>query len=423
MIDADAQGSLTASLGFTEPDSLEVTLATIMGNLINDGEVEPGEGILHHEEGIDLMPGNIELSGLEVSLVNVMSRETVLRSYIEIVRENYDYILIDCMPSLGMITINAFASADSILIPVQAAYLPVKGLQQLIKTVGKVKRQINPKLEIEGILLTMVDSRTNYAKDISSMLKEAYGSRVRIFANVIPISVRAAEISAEGVSIYKHDPKGKVASAYRHQQEAFGFVCRSFGLLPEPEAGPPVLKSSGCALLMEMGTGKSITSIAITGALAKAGRIGRVLIVAPLSILGVWEAEFARFADFPYFLAVLEGTGAKKLDTLLHMTGAALQVAVVNYESAWRMEKDLLAWRPGLIIADEGHKIKTHNIAASIERVYVYGADRVEIIWKTDDIFFSEEMPEKRKVINPAAAVLDFQFPIHSFPFLSAFAK
>lgn len=141
------------------------------------------------------------------------------------------------------------------------------------------------------------------------------------------------------------------ATPYRHQQEAFDFVCRSFGLLPEPEAGPPVLKSSGCALLMEMGTGKTITSIAITGALAKAGRIGRVLIVAPLSILGVWEAEFARFADFPYFLAVLEGTGAKKLDTLRHMTGAALQVAVVNYESAWRMEKDLLAWRPGLIIA------------------------------------------------------------------------
>ena len=219
LIDADAQGSLTASLGYTEPDTLEVTLATIMGNLINDNaingmEIKPIEGILHHEEGIDLIPGNIELSGLEVSLVNVMSRETVLRSYIEIVRESYDYILIDCMPSLGMITINAFASADSILIPVQAAYLPVKGLQQLIKTVGKVKRQINPKLEIEGILLTMVDSRTNYAKDISSMLKEAYGSRVRIFANVIPISVRAAEISAEGVSIYKHDPKGKVASAY-----------------------------------------------------------------------------------------------------------------------------------------------------------------------------------------------------------------
>lgn len=214
LIDADAQGSLTASLGYTEPDSLENTLATIMGKVINDEEITPIEGILHHKEGIDLMPGNIELSGLELSLVNVMSREMVLRNYIKIVRNTYDYILIDCTPSLGMITINAFACADSILIPVQAAYLPVKGLQQLIKTIGKAKRQLNPRLEIEGILLTMVDKRTNYARDISVMLQEAYGSRVRIFSNHIPMSVRAAEISAEGVSIYSHDPQGKVAEAY-----------------------------------------------------------------------------------------------------------------------------------------------------------------------------------------------------------------
>ena len=214
LVDADAQGSLTASLGYTEPDELEVTLATIMGKLINDEEVEPMEGILHHEEGIELMPSNIEISGLEVSLVNVMSRERIMQEYINIVKEYYDYILIDCMPSLGMITINAFSCADSILIPVQAAYLPVKGLQQLIKTIGKVKRQINPKLGIEGILLTMVDSRTNYAKDISTMLRESYGSKVKIFSNNIPTSVRAAEISAEGVSIFAHDPKGKVASAY-----------------------------------------------------------------------------------------------------------------------------------------------------------------------------------------------------------------
>ena len=136
LIDADAQGSLTASLGFHEPDKLEGTLATIMANIINEEEMEPQYGILHHSEGIDLMPGNIELSGLEVSLVNVMSRETILRTYIEQQKDRYDYILIDCMPSLGMITINAFASADSILIPVQAAYLPVKGLEQLIKTIG-----------------------------------------------------------------------------------------------------------------------------------------------------------------------------------------------------------------------------------------------------------------------------------------------
>ncbi|MBO5599268.1 MAG: ParA family protein, partial [Oribacterium sp.] len=200
VIDADAQGSLTASLGFTEPDKLEVTLANVLEKVINDEEMKAGYGILKHDEGIDLMPGNIELSGLEVSLVNVMSRESVMRSYVDTIKENYDYILIDCMPSLGMITINAFACADSILIPVQAAYLPVKGLEQLIKTIGKVKRQINQKLEIEGILLTMVDSRTNYARDITALLMENYGSRVRIFENCIPMSVRAAETSAEGIS-------------------------------------------------------------------------------------------------------------------------------------------------------------------------------------------------------------------------------
>lgn len=214
LIDADAQGSLTASLGYKEPDKLEMTLATIMERVVNEDLPEPSEGILHHEEGVDLLPANIELSGIEVSLVNIMSRETILRRYVDHVSENYDYILIDCTPSLGMITINALACADTVLIPVQTAYLPIKGLEQLIMTIGKVKRQINPKLEIEGILMTMVDSRTNYAKDISSLLAETYGSRIRIFKNIIPVSVRAAETSAAGISIYAHDPKGKVAQAY-----------------------------------------------------------------------------------------------------------------------------------------------------------------------------------------------------------------
>ena len=214
LIDADAQGSLTASLGYGEPDAMEYTLATVLGKIINDEEPEPQEGILHHAEGIDLMPGNIELSGLEVSLVNVMSREVVLREYLEQLRAGYDYILIDCMPSLGMITVNALAAADSVLIPVQAAYLPAKGLEQLIKTIRRVKRQINPKLEIEGVLMTMVDGRTNYAKEIVQLPAAGYGSQVRFFHNHIPLSVRAAEISAIGVSIYQHDPKGKVAEAY-----------------------------------------------------------------------------------------------------------------------------------------------------------------------------------------------------------------
>ena len=214
LIDADAQGSLTSSLGIREPDKLDTTLANILGRIVTDERVEGEDGIIKHEEGIDLMPGNIELSGLEVSLVNAMSREMVMRSYVEGIKKKYDYILIDCMPSLGMLTINALACADSILIPVQAAYLPVKGLEQLIKTIAKVRRMINPGLKIEGILLTMVDQRTNYAKDIITLLRETYGNRIKIFESSIPKSVRAAEISAEGVSIYRHDPKGKVASAY-----------------------------------------------------------------------------------------------------------------------------------------------------------------------------------------------------------------
>ena len=215
LIDADPQGSMTASLGYIEPDDINITLATVMMAMINDEEIDSEEGILHHEEGVDLLPANIELSGLEVSLVNVMSRETLLKTYLETVRDRYDYILIDCMPSLGMLTINALVAADSVVIPVQAAYLPVKGLEQLIKTISKVKRQLNRKLEIEGILLTLVDFRTNYAKDISTMLHVTYGSKITIFENVIPLSVKAAETSAEGISIYAHCPKSKVSNAYK----------------------------------------------------------------------------------------------------------------------------------------------------------------------------------------------------------------
>ena len=214
LIDTDPQGSLSISLGYSEPDAMEKTLATLMMNIVNDEEFCLEDVMLHHEEGVDIIPSNIELSAIEVSLVNVMSRELILKQLVERVKDAYDYIVIDCMPSLGMMTINALACADSVLIPVQASYLPVKGLQQLIKTIGRVKRQLNPKLKIEGILLTMVDNRTNYAKDICAMVNETYSSSVKVFQTEIPLSVRAAEVSAEGSSIYKYDPKGKAAYAY-----------------------------------------------------------------------------------------------------------------------------------------------------------------------------------------------------------------
>lgn len=215
LVDTDPQGSLTIALGNPRPDDLPVTLTDLMAKIIQDQPPLPKEGILSHEEGVDLVPANITLSGLEVSLVNAMSRETILKQYLETVKSQYDYILLDCMPSLGMLTVNALAASDQVLIPVQANYLSAKGLEQLLQTVNKVKRQINPKLRIEGILLTMVDSRTNYAKEISTLIRDTYGSKLKVYDADIPRSVRAAEISAEGVSIFKHDPGGKVAEAYR----------------------------------------------------------------------------------------------------------------------------------------------------------------------------------------------------------------
>lgn len=211
LIDGDPQGSLTISLGYEEPDEMEYSLATLMMNIVNDEKLNIEKTILHHKEGVDLIPANIELSAIELSLVNAMSRELILKSMVEKLRDFYDFIIIDCMPSLGMMTINALACADSVLIPVQAAYLPVKGLQQLIKTIGRVKKQLNPKLKIEGILLTMVDNRTNYARDISLMVYDTYSASIKVFGTEIPMSVRASEVSVEGGSIYSYDPKGKAA--------------------------------------------------------------------------------------------------------------------------------------------------------------------------------------------------------------------
>ena len=218
LVDADAQANLTMSLGYPRPDDLPISLATIMQDIIDDKPFDVKKGILHHSEGVDLLPSNIELSGLEVRLINAISRERVLTTCINEVKKNYDYVLIDCMPSLGMLTINALAAADSVVIPTQPHYLSAKGLELLLRSVSKVRRQINPHLRIEGILMTMVMPRTNISKEVTALVRSAYGQNIKVFDAQIPHSIRAVEATAEGKSIFAYDKGGKVAAAY----EQFG---------------------------------------------------------------------------------------------------------------------------------------------------------------------------------------------------------
>jgi len=219
LIDADPQGSLTISLGYRNPDELDITLANLMRSVVADEKIPDGMGILRHPEGVFFAPSNIELSGVETGLVSIMSREFVLKDYVEKQKEIFDYILIDCMPSLGMLTINSLVAADSLIVPTQPSFLSAKGLNLLLSTVGRVKRNINPNLTIDGILLTMVDSRTLNARSIIDSLRSTMGQSINIFDTQIPFSVRAAESSVLGKSIYLHDPDGKVANAYRKLTE------------------------------------------------------------------------------------------------------------------------------------------------------------------------------------------------------------
>lgn len=219
VIDADPQGNLSQSLGIENPDELEIALPNIMEQIMTGEDVDVKKGIVHHKEGLDLMPCNIDLSAVDVSLVHVLSREFIMKTYVDSMREFYDYILIDCMPSLGVITINSLTASDSVLIPVQAAYLPVKGLEQLIKTISLVKKLLNQEIQFEGILISMLNARTNYAKDIMELIREFYGDAIPIFESKIPFSVKAAETSAAGVSIFTLDKKHPVAQAYEKLTE------------------------------------------------------------------------------------------------------------------------------------------------------------------------------------------------------------
>lgn len=213
-IDNDPQGHLSKSLGVENPASLEVTLDNIMKNLVNDIDFEPGYGIIKTAEGVDLMPTNLQYSGMELVLFSAINREQILKEYVAMIKPFYDYVIIDCQPTLGLLTVNAFTAADSILIPVTPEALPVDGLQQLFQTIGLIKKKLNPGLKIEGILFTIVDSRTRDAREVMRAVREAFENDIHFYEKVIPTSVRAKECPATGYSIFEYDPEGKVAAGY-----------------------------------------------------------------------------------------------------------------------------------------------------------------------------------------------------------------
>ena len=214
LVDADPQGDLTTCLGWRNGDELQTTLADLMNNALTEKPLGRSEGILRHEEGVDLIPSNRELSAMEMSLANARSRELTLKNCLKEFKKDYEYILIDCMPSLGMITVNALAAADSVIIPVQTQYLSVKGMTQLVQTIGKVKKNLNPALKIDGIIPTLVDKRTILSKKTIGILKQQYGKYIKIYNARIPLAVKAAESSLQGKSIYSYDKNSPVAIMY-----------------------------------------------------------------------------------------------------------------------------------------------------------------------------------------------------------------
>lgn len=214
LIDADPQGDLTTCMGYYDQDNLPVTLATLMEYSMMDKQIDNKDYILHHKEKVDLVPSNLDLSSMEMSLVNAMSREYTMKNCVNNFKKDYDFILIDCMPSLGMITINALACADKVIIPVQSQFLAAKGMSQLLRTVTKVRKQINPNLKVDGVLLTLVESRTNLSKATKQQLQENYGSVIKIYDTQIPRATSCAEATASGKSIFDYKKSGKVSEAY-----------------------------------------------------------------------------------------------------------------------------------------------------------------------------------------------------------------
>lgn len=215
LIDFDPQGDSTKATGYQRPNELKNTISNTMLEMIVSDECNIDQCVVKTHEGFDLIPANEKLSNIEKTLENIEDKETVLKDVLEPIKDKYDFIIIDCRPSLGMLTINAFTCANSVIIPTQTEYLSATGTQQILNRIQKTKLDQNPKLEVEGILLTMTDKRTILGKEINQQINEKYGKHVRIFSNQIPRRVSIAESSGVGQSVFKYDPKSDGAKAYQ----------------------------------------------------------------------------------------------------------------------------------------------------------------------------------------------------------------
>ncbi len=219
-VDLDPQGNLTMSLGYEQPDELPITISQLLQETINrrlkptNETLSQNRDFILKTEGINFIAANIELAAMENVMINIMSRENVLKDFLSDLKSDYDYIIIDCLPSLNILTVNALNAADEVIIPVQAQYLSAKGLELLLQTISMVKRNLNPNLDIAGVLITMLDRRTNFQKEVAEIVTQTYGQFIRIFDSKIPVSVKVTETQSKGKSIFEHDPKGKIADSY-----------------------------------------------------------------------------------------------------------------------------------------------------------------------------------------------------------------
>ena len=215
VLDIDPQGNTTSGLGVSKR-GLEDTVY----NILVDKDYDIRNAIIKTDvENLDLIPASVDLAGAEVELVQVDQRETALKKGLEQIKGDYDYIFIDCPPSLGLLTINSLAAVDSVLIPIQCEFYALEGVRQLVSTIDLVKKSLNPELEIQGVILSMFDGRTNLSAQVVQEVKKYFGDKV--YTTVIPRNVRLAEAPSYGLPITAYDPKSKGAEAYMDFAEEF----------------------------------------------------------------------------------------------------------------------------------------------------------------------------------------------------------